>query len=128
MERNELIAQLEWNEGGYGFGICSFANSMIWAMDMPDPERGKNDLKSVIAVCGDPAKYTDDELVKIVEFSKAATARYDKMFNVRRGCNLILLDKREGDGAWMRKRMSWEYGPMYSKTLDEAIAIFTKEW
>src|SRR5208337_144505 len=118
-ERKALINQLEWNSGGYGFGICSVANSMMWALDQPTKD--KPDLKSVVAVCGEPKKYTTEELRRIAEFSKAATERYDKMFSYRRGCNLILLDKRD-EGSWMRKRLTWESGPMYSTSLEEALA------
>ena len=119
-ERKALINQLEWNSGGFGYGVCSFGNQMIWEMDRPGPN--KPDLKSVVAVCGNPKKYTTEELTKIVEFSKFATARYDELFTIRRGCNLILFDKRD-DGHWMRKRLSWTMGPMYSPSLDEALTI-----
>jgi hypothetical protein len=125
MKRAEMIKKLMWNQGGAGFGICSFGNAMIWAMDEPGPN--KPDLISTVAISGDPKKYTDEELAKLLDFSQKQTARYDAMFNVRRGCNLIVFDKRE-DGMWLRKRLTWEFGPMYSRTLDEAIAIFTKDW
>jgi hypothetical protein len=123
-ERRSLINQLEWNSGGYGFGVCALAASLIWGND--HPTKTKPDLKGIVAVCGKPGKYTTEELRKIVEFSKLVTARYDELFRYRRGCNLILLDKRE-DGHWMRKRLSWTEGPMYSATLEEAMKVFTKE-
>lgn len=97
--REELIEKLEWNSGGYGFGICSFASSMMWSMDAPGPD--KPDLKSIVAVSVPQDKYTDEELQKIVAFSERQTARYDQMFRWRRGANLILLDKQR-DGGWMR--------------------------
>jgi len=129
-KRKALIAQLMCNSGGYGFGVCSFGNSMLWAMDEPGPNNP--DLISVVAICGDPSKYTDEELKVLVEFSKAATERYDKMFRIRRGCNLILLDKDEFDGkptgSWMRKRLTWESGPMYSESLTEALDVFRRGW
>lgn len=122
LSRQEMIDKLEWNSGGYGFGVCSFANSMLWAMDTPSSE--KSDLKSIVAVSGPPKKYSDEELEKIVAFSERVTARYDKMFRYRRGANLILLDKPSfADGKWMRKKLSWTEGPMYSDTLSEAIAF-----
>jgi hypothetical protein len=124
-ERTALIDQLEWNSGGYGYGLCSVAGAMIWEDDRPTKD--KPDLKSIVAVCGDPAKYTDEELALIVEFSKVVTRRYDEMFKYRRGCNMILLDKRD-DGMWLRKRLSWTQGPMYSPTLDEALAVMEKDW
>lgn len=122
MERTELIGQVEWNSGGYGFGICSVANSMMWAMDEPNAE--KPDLKSTVAICGDPAKYTDEELEKIVAFAKRRDEKYDSMFRYRRGCNMILIGKE--DGRWMRKRLTWTMGPMHSPTLDEAIAVMER--
>ena len=122
-KRELLINSVEWNSGGYGFGTCSFANSMIWAMD--EPSIDKPDLKSTVAICGDPKKYTTEELEKIVDFAKRCDKKYDAIFRVCRGCNLILFDKRE-DGIWMRKRLSWTMGPMYSPSLDEAIAIMEK--
>ena len=123
LTREDVIKKLLWNDGGYGFGICSVAGSMLWSMDTPGP--GKPDLQSVVAVSGPPEKYTDEELEKIFLFSERATARYDKMFSHRRGANLILFD-RVGNGHWMRKRLSWTEGPMYSETLDEAIAIMDR--
>ena len=120
MNRQEMIDSLMWNSGGHSFGICSFANSMRWAMDAPGP--GKPDLKSIVAVSGPPEKYTDEELEKLVKFSQEATAHYDEMFTCRRGANLILFDKFD-NGCWLRKRLSWEYGPMFSDALDAAIAV-----
>jgi hypothetical protein len=123
-ERKALIGQLEWNSGGWGFGICSFANEMTWALDQPSKDNP--DLKSVVAICGEPKKYTTEELRRIVEFSKAATERYDKMFKWRRGCNLILLDKWS-EASWMRKRLTWHTAG-YSPSLEEALAVFEKDW
>lgn len=125
MTRQEMIAKLLWNSGGDGFGILSFANAMLWAQDRPGP--GKPDLPSIVAVGGSPDDYTDEELEKLVAFGERTTARYDKIFSVRRGANLILFRKPlESHGSWMRKRLSWESGPMYSKTLDDAIAFMTE--
>ncbi len=122
--RQEMIESLEWNSGGYGFGVCSVANSMCWVMDSPGPE--KPDLKSIVAVGSPSSKYTNEELEKLVKFSEEATARYDEMFTYRRGANLILFDKFE-NGSWLRKRLSWEFGPILSKTLDEAIEFMTEQ-
>jgi len=123
MKRDELLNHVEINSGGYGFGICSVATSMMWAMD--EPSADKPDLKSTVAICGDPEKYTDEELEKIVAFAKRHDEKYDSMFRYRRGCNMILIGKEE-NGRWLRKRLSWEYGPMYSPTLDEAIAVMER--
>lgn len=126
LNRQELIDQLMWNSGGMGFGICSVASSFIWATSRPKSK--ENDLKSVVAVSGPPDKYTDEELEKLVEFSNRKTANYDEIFNVRMGANLICIDKNVGPGGhnWMRKRMSWEYGPMYSDTIEDAMATFDR--
>ena len=123
MNRQEMINRLQWNDGGMGHGICTVASSMMWAMGKPKEPRGADDLKSVVAVSGPPNKYTDDELNALVEFSEQRTANYDKMFNWRLGANLICINKISDD-CWMRKRLSWEYGPMASPTLQEAIAVF----
>ena len=125
LSREEMIGKLQWNDGGYGFGVCEVGAAMIWTMDTPGPD--KPDLKSTVAVSGPPDKYTDEELEKILAFSERVTARYDKMFSYRRGANLILLDKPEyAEGRWLRKRLSWTIGPMFSETLDEALAIMEK--
>lgn len=123
MSREELIARIVWNSGGCGFGLCGMANTMSWAMDRPG--KGKPDLSSIVAVSGPQEKYTDEELREIAAFSERATADYDKMFSYRRGANLICIDKTT-DGRWMRKRLTWEIGPMFSDTLKEAIAIFER--
>jgi len=125
LSRKEMIDKLLWNSGGYGFGICSSANSIMWAMDQPKP--GKPDLKSVVAISGPPKKYTNEELKKILAFSERKTARYDEMYRFRRGANLILINKETDFRVrWMRKKLSWTQGPMYSETLDEALAVMEK--
>ncbi len=126
VSRQELIAKLEWNQGGTGFGICSFAMAAIWAEDRPGPD--KPDLKSIVAVNGPPDKYTDEELAKIVAFAERKTAAYDQMYRWRRGANLILINKHDtGIGTlWLRKRLSWDHGPMYSATLDEALEVMER--
>jgi hypothetical protein len=125
-DRQLLIDAIEWllPESGTGMGICAVANMFMWATADVAPE---NDLKSVVVVKGPPDKYTDEELAKLLVFSRAYTAYYDEMFTQRIGANLIIFDKRGFDGAWLRKRMTWDMGPMYSKTLDEAIAVFERE-
>lgn len=42
------------------------------------------------------------------------------------GANLICISKYDED-KWMRKRMSWDIGAMFSDTLDEAIAVFERD-
>jgi hypothetical protein len=124
--RQELVNELMWNSGGYGFGICEVGNAMLWAMDEPSPT--KPDLKSVVAVSGPPEKYTYQELVKLVAFAKRRTAEYDRLFTVRRGCNLIIIDKKTEFGTrWLRKRLTWNQGPMYSSTLEEAMITFERK-
>lgn len=130
MSREELIARLMWNSGGTGYGVCQVAGAMLWADDRPTPERP--DWISVVAISGPPEKYTDEELQILVDFSEEATRRYDTRWHWRRGANLICIGKdpfsSSGPVSWMRKRMSWLYGPMYSATLLEALAVFTKDW
>jgi len=122
MTREEMIAKLLWNSGGNGFGICSVANAFMWTMDRPGPNN--QDYPSIVAVTGSPKDYTDEELEKLVAFAEQATSRYDRMFSYRRGANLIIFEKFAGQ--WLRKRLSWEMGPMFSPTLDEAIAIMAR--
>lgn len=121
--RQEMIDKLQWNDGGMGHGICAVASSMMWAMSRPEHPRGEDDLKSIVTVSGPPDKYTDEELAALVEFSDQRTAKYDKIFNYRLGANLICINKLD-ERAWMRKRLSWEYGPMISPTLQEALDTF----
>lgn len=122
-DRTDLIDKLLWNNGGTGFGICAFANSMSWTMSKPKEPHGSDDLKSIVAVSGPPDKYTDEELQTLVAFSERRTADYDKMYKWRLGANLICIDKYS-DNNWLRKRLSWDRGPMYSPTLSEALAVF----
>jgi len=122
LSREEKIEKLEWNSGSCGFEVCEF-DSIIGEMDRPGPDRP--DLKSIVAVSGPSDKYTDEELDKIFAFSERITACYDEMFCYRRGANLFLLDK-EGNGLWMRKRLTWRTGHMHSKTLDEALVALEK--
>jgi hypothetical protein len=126
-DRKALEARVLWNNGGYGFGICAVAGAMLW--NDQRPKDGEQDWPSIVALCGERSKYTDDELVKLVEFADFATKRYDALFRVRMGANLILFDKNvydDGRVSWMRKRMSWDSGPMYSPTLDEALATMRR--
>lgn len=120
--RQELIDQLEWNSGGHGLGLCSFGNAILWRQSRPGP--GERDLKGIVAVSCPQESYTDEELAKIAEFNKRLTAKYDEMFRVRMGANLILIGKMD-NGRWLRKRLTWEIGSMYSDTLDEAIKFMT---
>ncbi|KND51229.1 MAG: hypothetical protein ABA06_02875 [Parcubacteria bacterium C7867-001] len=124
LSRTELIGKLMWNEGGYGFGIPSLANSMAWGLATTGPDRP--DLPSVVAVSGPPEKYSDDELAELTAFSERRTKHYDSYFKQRLGANLIVIDKLS-DNSWLRKRMSWESGPMYSTTLKDAVAVFETE-
>lgn len=123
MTRDEMIAKLMWNQGGMGYGVCT--TGMMAIQNSMRPQSKEDDWISIVAVSGPPEKYTDEELEKLVAFSEAQTARYDKIFNYRMGCNLICINKVDS-GSWMRKRQSWEYGSMFSETLDDAIAVFTR--
>jgi hypothetical protein len=123
MSRQELIAKLEWNDGGTGFGICAVANSMLWAMDRPTEE--KKDLVSVVFVTGPESKYTTEELELIVKFAEERNRIYDRMFSYRRGCNAICIDKFSKT-SWLRKRLSWTMGPMFSASLEEAIEFMSR--
>ncbi|MBI2046807.1 hypothetical protein HYT26_01430 [Candidatus Pacearchaeota archaeon] len=129
-ERKEAEAKVLWlkPDSGTGFGLCAFAGQIIWNEQEPkkfNPETGRfdDDWASVVAVIGPKLKYFDWELEKIIPFAEKMTQEYDKHWRYRVGCNLIILEKRE-DGRWLRKRMSWIEGQMYSKSLDEAIKIF----
>jgi hypothetical protein len=116
--RKKLIEKLMWNEGGSGYGICSVAGMMLHTMTDKS-----SDIPSIVAIGGSPDDYTTEELEKLVRFSSRMTEDYDTRYRDRQGANLIIIHKIEKD-HWIRKRMSWEIGPMFSETLDEAIAIF----
>ena len=129
MSRQEMIAAMEWTapDSGMGFGVCAVGNMLMWAMDEPGPERP--DLKSIVAVFGPPEQYDDQELRRLWAFSQRRTRDYDRMFRYRRGANLILIGKRSwSNGAWIRKRMTWNRGPMSSPTLGEAMATFDDQY
>lgn len=119
--REELIGRLEWNNGGMGYGICAVAGMMLNLLDKPGP--GHPDLKSIVIVSTPAEKYTDEELERLVQFSDFMTADNDKRWKIRRGANFICISKIE-NGRWMRKRTSWQFGVMFSETLDEACKVF----
>lgn len=121
--RDELIQRFVWNSGGYGLGACAVGNSLLWGLDRPDKDHP--DLVSTVFLCGSPDKYTEAELEQLKHFADKRDAEYDRMFNWRRGCNAILFDKLE-TGAWLRKRLTWDHGPMVSPTLEQAIAVFNR--
>lgn len=138
-ERKALIDSVEWlaADSGYGHGICSFAHSMMWSMDRPTKE--KPDYKSTVFLKGPDKEYTDEELILATEFAHRHTARYDRLFGIRRGCNAILFGKEVERYAswqarrevshtrWLCKRMSWEYGIYHMPTLPQAIARFNTD-
>jgi len=88
---------------------------------------GKEDWPYNVGIEGDPAVYTDDELRQLLAFSEEMTAKYDQMFRYRRGCNLILLHRYPGEEFWYRRRETWEYGYMWSSTLEDALDTFRDE-
>lgn len=114
MRREEIIEEIQWGSGTSCSDIGTFVS---WALDVPSSTRP--DIKSVVMVNGPSEKYTDEELEKIIEFSKKQTEYYDKLFRYRRGANLYVLGKT--DGGWLRMQQSWRIGPFFSETLDEAI-------
>lgn len=120
MTREEAIKELMWSTG-YGHGICRVANMFAAALARPDADHP--DWPSIVTVSEPAEKYTDEELQKLVAFSREMTAKYDEIFSWRMGANLIVIDKQD-EGRWLRKRQSWYMGPMYSPTLDEAMEVF----
>jgi hypothetical protein len=66
--REELVNRFTWNYGRGGH---------------PGPD--EPDLPSTVFLCGDPARYTDEELSKLAEFADEKDQRYDAVFNCRRG-------------------------------------------
>lgn len=126
--RQEMIKDMVWltSDSGGSFGSCSFGAAFIWGDQMPSADNP--DWKSIVFVKGPAEKYNDEEIGKLYQFSVEKTAEYDKLFTVRMGANAIVMDKVAGEKIyWLRKRMSWECGPMYSETLEEAIAKFMKK-
>ena len=122
MNRQEIVNSMEWltRDSGSGMGICSVANSFLWGIQRPSETN--QDLKSIVAIRGPASKYTDAEIVLLYGFSRQKTAEYDEMFRFRLGANLIIIDKKSC--GWLRKRMTWDMGEMYSKTLADALAVF----
>jgi hypothetical protein len=124
--KQRIADKLMWlaPDSGLGLGVCSIGNSDIWSSQRPSGI--EPDWKSVVFIKGPHEKYTIEELKKLLKFSQEKTAKYDKMFKVRMGANIIIIDK-QSSVRWLRKRMTWEYGPMHSETLDEAIATFMEK-
>jgi hypothetical protein len=61
----------------------------------------------------------------IVKFADERNRIYDRMFSYRRGCNAICIDKFSKT-SWLRKRLSWTMGPMFSASLEEAIEFMSR--
>jgi hypothetical protein len=127
----EAARNLVWlePESGHGSGLCAVTGMMAWALDEPGPDRP--DYNSIVFVKGPTTKYSEEELRLLAAFGARRTAKYDRMFTIRRGCNAIIIDKviSEWDGSirWLRKRMSWERGAMHSPSLPAAFVPFDKD-
>ena len=116
MTREQAIGRLMWNHGGAGMGVCAVGN-LLAAMGS-----GRR-LPSCVAVSGPAENYTDEELAKLVEFSDAKTRRHIEICgSVLEGDNLTCIGKLHG-GRWLSKKQSWDFGRMFSDSLDDAIAF-----
>ena len=116
--RQQLIDALMWSDGGTGWGVCAIGNMLAAKMNA-------NEIRSCVTVQGNPDDYTDEELEKLVAFSKERSEYHRRICgNILSSDNLTIIRKNKNN--WLRKRRSWEYGPMYSNTLDEAIAFMSK--
>ena len=124
VDRRTLIDRLEWaspdSSSGYGNNL---GEAMLWEMDCP--RQDKPDLKSTVVVFGPPSKYTTEELAQIVVFADSSDAEYDRMFCYRRGCNMTVFDKLSPT-RWLRKRLSWYMGPLFSESLEDAIKFMSR--
>ena len=121
MERQILINQLEWLDNP-----DEFPDNYMW--------RRRGRLKSIVLVKGPADQYADDELEALVAFSDRQTADYDRLWKTtkpadqvkaRDGCNAIIIGKAL-DGNWLRQRLSWYSGEMFSPSLAEAMEVFDK--
>lgn len=114
MTREQMIDRLMWNHGGAGMGVCAVGNPFA---AMSSSRR----LPSCVAVSGPAEIYTDEELAKLVEFSDAKTRRHIEICgSVLEGDNLICIGKCES-GRWLSKKLYWEFGRMYSDSMEDAI-------
>ncbi|MBX4195850.1 hypothetical protein KW796_02765 [Candidatus Parcubacteria bacterium] len=118
--REELIAKLLWLDHDTEHP----ADHLMRYLKRPGPDNPEP--VSVVGVEGNPGDYSDEELEKIVAFAEKANARYDEHWRSRIGANFIVFGKSLHDGKWLRKRFSWYMGPMYSDSLDEAIAFMDR--
>ena len=129
MSREHLEEALLWNSGGNGWG-GNVGVFLAWALDEPRYPRGKDDLKSVVAIGTPKEEWTEDELKQLLDFSREHTAEYDEMFRWRRGCNLITIRKvRYADGKvrYNGSRASWTIGgPAWGDTLEEVFKRFRR--
>lgn len=111
--REQLVEQLLWSEGGASWGVCAVGNMVAAVMT-------RQEIKSCVTVQGDPADYTDEELRKLVKFSRDQSAVHVRVCgNILSSDNLYILRKEKS--SWLSKRRSWEFGRMYSPSLDDAI-------
>lgn len=116
MTREQMIGRLMWNHGGAGMGVCAVGNLLA-------AKGSGRRLPSCVAVSGPAENYTDEELAKLVEFSDAKTRRHIEICgSVLEGDNLTCIGKLHG-GRWLSKKQSWEFGRMFSDSLDDAIAF-----
>lgn len=114
IDRVKLAESIQWltPDSGTGFGICSFAGMI---MHQSGPKI------SMMLVRGPMDKYTDAELALLADFAQHVDVTHPK----DSGWNNMVFDKETlWNPRWLRKRMSWEMGPMYSLSLPEALGIF----
>jgi hypothetical protein len=118
MTRDEMVTALMWSSGGSGWGVTPIGSQLIARMS-------RKELPSIVTVQGSPTDYTDEELLKLVQFSQERTARAHKALGgpVLHGDNLYVLKKNESN--WLAKRQTWTHGPMHAPTLDEAISFLS---
>lgn len=116
--RDALLNSLSWNSGGMSWGICAIGNMLA-------AKATYRILPSVVVVSMPQEQYTDDELLKLKDFSERMTEKHKRVCGeVLAGDNLICIGK-DAHG-WHHKRLTWEMGRMRSDTLDEALEFMAK--
>jgi hypothetical protein len=92
-------------------------NALMWV--------GDEDFKSSVMIGTPSNKYSDEELMKLFEFSKSATEDHLTICgDIKPTDNIVLIDKKNPN-LWLRKRTRWNnFGESFS--LNNAVQIMSK--
>ncbi|MDD3371170.1 MAG: hypothetical protein PHE27_05015 [Alphaproteobacteria bacterium] len=82
--------------------------------------RKQKDMASLVCVVGGRADYTKGEIALLEGFADAHMAWDDGLSKDKRDAAYVFFRKCE-DGRWERRKETWEKGPFFSPTLEDAL-------